>query len=127
MYEPVKVAILSTGTELCTIGQPLSEGKIYNNIAYLLAAAMQKQGVQISFMETCADEESLLAQKIQDALEVSDLLITTGAVSVGKKGYCTCRIRADRSADPVPPGEYTAGNTYDSQCISGQADFESVR
>ena len=36
-------------------------------------------------METCADEESLLARKIQDALAVSDMLITTGAVSVGKK------------------------------------------
>ena len=122
VYEPVKVAILSTGTELCTIGQPLSEGKIYNNIAYLLAASMQKQGVQISFMETCADEESLLAQKIQDALEVSDLLITTGAVSVGKKdivpavlGQIGAQILFRRAN--IQPGTPTTASVYQDKLI----------
>ena len=83
---------------------------------------MQKQGVQISFMETCADEESLLAQKIQDALEVSDLLITTGAVSVGKKdivpavlGQIGAQILFRRAN--IQPGTPTTASVYQDKLI----------
>ena len=54
------------------------------------------------------------------------VVVTHRIVKKREEGYCTCCIRTDRSTDSVSQGEYTAGNTYDSQCISGQADFESV-
>ncbi len=85
VYEPMRVAILSTGTELRDVGQPLAPGQIYNNISYMLAATMQRCGVKISMMETCVDEENLMFCKLKQALENADFVITTGGVSVGKK------------------------------------------
>ena len=83
--QPAQIAILSTGTELTEVGSPLLPGKIYNSIAYILSADIRRQGLSVISMETCADEETLLTQKLLTALEKADFVITTGAVSVGKK------------------------------------------
>ncbi|MDE6014917.1 MAG: molybdopterin molybdotransferase MoeA [Acetatifactor sp.] len=85
VYRPVRVAILCTGSELARVGEPLGKGKIYNNISYILEAGIRREGLQVSFVELCADEEELLLQKLQEALEAADIVITTGAVSVGEK------------------------------------------
>lgn len=85
VYEPVRTAIISTGTEVTEVGKPLLPGKIYNSIAYMLAADIKREGLLVCSMETCADEEELLLEKIKTALEKADIVITTGAVSVGKK------------------------------------------
>lgn len=122
VYVPVKVALLSTGTELAKVGQPLTKGKIYNNIAYLLAASMQKQGVQVSFMQTCVDDEALLTEKINQALQVADLVITTGAVSVGKKDIVP-KVLTDMGADilfrraNIQPGTPTTASILDGKLI----------
>lgn len=83
--EPAKITIISTGTELVEVGQPLLPGKIYNSIAYMLVAAIRKEGLSVSGVETCADREELLGERIGEAVKTADMVITTGAVSVGKK------------------------------------------
>lgn len=85
VYEPARVAVISTGTEVTEVGKPLLPGKIYNSIAYMLVADIKKEKLLVSSMETCVDEEELLTEKINHALEKADIVITTGAVSVGKK------------------------------------------
>ncbi|MCM1467855.1 MAG: molybdopterin molybdotransferase MoeA, partial [Alistipes sp.] len=80
-----RVAILSTGTEIVQVGEDLPCGKIYNSTAYMLAADMEREGLLADSIQTCADEEELLLTKIRSALEHADFVITTGAVSVGKK------------------------------------------
>lgn len=85
VYEPAGVALISTGTEVTDVGRPLLPGKIYNSIAYMLAADIKREGFLVSSMETCVDEEAVLTEKITHALEKADILITTGGVSVGKK------------------------------------------
>lgn len=82
---PARIAIISTGTELAEVGSPLSPGKIYNSIAYMLAAAVRREGLSVSSMETCMDDEELLQDRISRAVGDADMVITTGAVSVGKK------------------------------------------
>lgn len=85
VYETARIAILSTGSEIMEVGQPLPNGRIYNSISYMLAADIKKEGLQVVSMQTCADEEVLLAEKIREAVQKADFVITTGAVSVGKK------------------------------------------
>ncbi len=86
VLRPVKAAILSTGSELCMVGEALSPGKIYNNIAYILQAAIQQEaGLQVISVQTCADEEAVLVPTIRRLAQEADILITTGGVSVGKK------------------------------------------
>ncbi len=85
VYRPVRVAILCTGSELARVGEPLGKGRIYNNISYILEAAIRREGLQVSYTQLCADQEALLADKLTEALEAADIVITTGAVSVGEK------------------------------------------
>lgn len=85
VYRPVRVAIICTGTELCEAGSPLPKGKIYNNISHILAAGIRREGLQVISRQLCADEELILTEKLKEALAVADIVITTGAVSVGKK------------------------------------------
>lgn len=85
VYETAKIAILSTGSEIVSVGQPLEKGKIYDSISYMLAADISQEGLQVVSMQSCADEEAFLADKIREAVRQADFVITTGAVSVGKK------------------------------------------
>ena len=83
--KPVSAAIISTGSELCPAGNPLPEGKIYNNIGPMLAAAIEREGLNVYSLSICPDEEQALRDTISAALEGADIVITTGGVSVGKK------------------------------------------
>lgn len=80
-----KTAIISTGTEVMQVGQALTPGKIYNSTAYMLAADIRREGLLVGDMKTCADDEERLAAAVKSALKDADFVITTGAVSVGKR------------------------------------------
>lgn len=122
VYETAAVAILSTGTELTEVGSPLAPGKIYNSIAYMLGASIRSQQLAVSSMETCADEEELLSEKIRGALEKADFLITTGAVSVGKKDIVPAVLKnlgareLFRGAN-IQPGTPTLASVLDGKVV----------
>lgn len=122
VVEPIRTAIISTGTELCTIGQTLAPGKIYNSIAYSLQAAIVKEGLEVVQVETCVDEVDLLCEKIKAATKIADIIITTGAVSVGKKDIIpevTEKIGANvlfRGAN-IQPGTPTMASDYDGTML----------
>ncbi len=83
--EPVKVAMISTGSELLQIGEKLCPGKIYNSISHMLSASIRKAGFTVVSSEICQDEDMKLKEAIQKAIAKADVVITTGGVSVGKK------------------------------------------
>ncbi len=83
--KPVNVAIILTGSEIVGLGEEISPGKIFGSIAYMLAGVMKKEGINVCSVTTCADEEDLLKSKLESAVSIADFVITTGAVSVGKK------------------------------------------
>jgi molybdopterin molybdotransferase len=122
VYRPVRVAILCTGTELAELGQPLAKGKIYNNIAYILAAGIRREGLQVVCVRNCADEEQFLTEQLNEALEISDLVITTGGVSVGKKDIVPDVLRniqaqiLFRRAN-IQPGTPTTASVKDGKII----------
>lgn len=122
VYRPVRVAIICTGTELCEAGSPLPKGKIYNNISHILAAGIRREGLQVVSRQLCADEESVLTEKLNEALTVADIVITTGAVSVGKKDIVPDvleRIGAKilfRKAN-IQPGTPTTASVKDGKLI----------
>ncbi len=85
VYRQLKVALISTGSELTPIGTALEKGKIYNSILYMLKAAVERAGLLVSYEKACADEESVLERILIEAADCADIVITTGGVSVGKK------------------------------------------
>ena len=76
------VAILATGDELVELGQPLSEGQIYNSNSYSAAAQVLRYGGIPHVLGIAKDTEEDLGKKINEALS-ADMLLTTGGVSMG--------------------------------------------
>lgn len=85
ILRPMRVGIIATGSEIIKPGQPLGQAQVYSSSSYTIAGFLKSQGVEVVSMEVCIDEVDLMCKKIEDTAKNVDLLITTGAVSVGKK------------------------------------------
>ncbi|MBO0441750.1 molybdopterin molybdotransferase MoeA [Candidatus Enterococcus ikei] len=87
VLEPMRIGILATGSELISLDEPLSSGKIYDSNLYTLASFIQSSGSKIIFQEHCSDDIEAISKFICEKANDVDLLITTGGVSVGEKDY----------------------------------------
>ena len=83
VYQIPKVAIVSTGDELLDVEQKLKPGMIRNSSKHTIQAYLQKSGVEAFYAGTAPDKVEETAELIKEALRRSDVVITTGGVSVG--------------------------------------------
>lgn len=77
-----RVAIVGTGDEVIDVGEPLLPGKIRNSNSYLLEAAVRRAGAEPQRLGVARDTVESLREKFTAAVQ-SDLIITSGGVSVG--------------------------------------------
>lgn len=84
---PMKVGVLSTGSELARLGDTLTSGKIYNSNMYSISSFIDSNNSDIIFKESGLDDIESLSDFIKDKISEVDVLITTGGVSVGEKDY----------------------------------------
>ena len=88
VFKKPKVAILSTGTEIVEPGKPLPPGKIFDiNTFTLIAAVTELGGNPICFGNVADDEVESLKSTLEEAIIKTDLVITSGGVSVGPKDH----------------------------------------
>lgn len=85
VYRRVRVAIISTGDELTQPGKPLLPGKIYNSSISYLQARLNNFGAECSGTEYVGDDAERISAAVAAAVRTSDLVLTTGGVSVGQK------------------------------------------
>ncbi|TJY43532.1 molybdopterin molybdotransferase MoeA [Cohnella pontilimi] len=78
-----RVAILSTGSELLSVDEPLRPGKIRNSNAVMLAALLREAGAEPVLLGHAADDADRAERIIRGALAECDMTITTGGISVG--------------------------------------------
>jgi molybdopterin molybdotransferase len=83
VYRRPRVAIVSTGSELVEVDQPLGRGQIHNSNSYSLRAQCQQLGIEPNVLGIVADDYEATKQLIQEGLEY-DVLLTSGGVSVGQ-------------------------------------------
>ncbi|MBU2112866.1 MAG: molybdopterin molybdotransferase MoeA [Gammaproteobacteria bacterium] len=83
----LKVAIFSSGDELVPPGQPLSDGHIYDSNRYVIAAMLQRLGVQVIDLGLLPDDPDTIEQAFKEAMTQADVLITSAGVSVGDADY----------------------------------------
>lgn len=77
------IALISTGDELVEIDRPLAPGKIRDSNLYSLMAAVKEAGGIPLNLGTAVDDQKIIGEKLEQALEQADLVITTGGASVG--------------------------------------------
>lgn len=90
----VRVAILSTGSELVEPGQPLAPGQIWNSNRAQLAAALALPFVDLTDLGPVPDAPDRIAAALHRAAPGADLIVTTGGVSVGDEDHTTRMVRA---------------------------------
>lgn len=80
-----RVAVLSTGAEVTEPGDRLPPGRIYDINAYSLSAAVLESGGKPILMGVFPDDRIRLKKALEEALDVADVIVTSGGVSVGPK------------------------------------------
>jgi len=84
VYEKPTVAILSTGSELLELGEEqTNDAQIRSSNNYILEAIVTKyDGIPMQ-LGCIKDDKATITKEISAALDKSDIVVTTGGVSVG--------------------------------------------
>lgn len=85
VYKKPVIYVFTTGDELCPPGTPLRPGKIYDSNGIMVSARLRELGAEPQSVSHVEDSETAMAETLREACKSADLIVTTGAVSVGKK------------------------------------------
>lgn len=84
VYEKPRVAILSTGSELLELGETqTSPAQIRSSNNYILEVMVKKYGGEALQLGCIHDDKASIVEGVASALKQSDIVVTTGGVSVG--------------------------------------------
>jgi molybdopterin molybdotransferase len=83
----LRVAILSTGNEIRSLGEPLRPGAIYDSNRFTLYGMLQGLGVEIVDLGVVGDDPLALESALRQGAKRADALITSGGVSVGEADF----------------------------------------
>jgi len=83
----VRVALFSTGDELCSIGTPLPPGAVYDSNRYTIWGMLTRLGCDVIDMGVVRDDPAALEAAFREAAASADAIITSGGVSVGEADF----------------------------------------
>ncbi|MBO3087282.1 molybdopterin molybdotransferase MoeA [Cellulomonas dongxiuzhuiae] len=96
-----RVAVLSTGSELVSPGEPLRHGQIHESNGPQLAAAAAAAGADVVAVVAVRDDLTAVRAVLADLAARADLVVTTGGVSVGAYDVVRDALLADGDAELV--------------------------
>ena len=118
-----RVALFSTGDELVMPGQPLRPGAIYNSNRYTLRALAQAAGCDVLDLGIVPDRLEATRAALRRAAEGSDLILTSGGVSVGDEDHLRPAVQAEGRLDlwqiAMKPGKPLAFGSVGSAVFIG--------
>lgn len=79
----LNVGIISTGNELVQPGSELDAGKIYDANSYAVAASVEECGANPIIYGIVEDDESVMSDVIDRALQECNMVLTSGSTSAG--------------------------------------------
>jgi len=113
VYEKPSVAILSTGSELLELGQTqTNRSQIRSSNNYILEAMVNRYGGKALQLGCISDDRASISQAMQEALAGSDIVVTTGGVSVGDFDFVKDVVRDELGCEVlfkgvrVKPGQH---------------------
>lgn len=89
------VGIISTGDELVPVEDTPGEGQVRDVNSAMLRALAEEAGARAVCFGILKDDEALLRETLNRALEQCDMVLISGGSSVGMKD-ATCRVMEDR-------------------------------
>ncbi|MDQ1526554.1 MAG: molybdopterin molybdotransferase [Microbacteriaceae bacterium] len=79
----VRIAVISTGSELVAPGETTSSGQIFDSNLVALSAAVIEAGAELVLAERSDDEPETFGDILHRATGLADLVITSGGISEG--------------------------------------------
>jgi molybdopterin molybdotransferase len=118
-----RVAVLSTGDELVELDQPLRPGQIRDANRYSLASAARAAGATPIVLGIVRDTADDLRRALREAASQSDVIVTSGGVSVGDHDHVKPVVDELGSMDfwsiAIRPGRPLAFGEIDGRLIFG--------
>lgn len=87
VYCEPKVGLITTGTELLSLDEPLRPGHVYDSNNRILKELIQTITPNINSYGIIKDDRELILQMIKNIYDNNDLIITSGGVSKGDYDY----------------------------------------
>ncbi|MDO5531957.1 gephyrin-like molybdotransferase Glp [Sutterella sp.] len=87
VYRKLRVAVFFSGDELVQPGEPLRPGGIYNSNRYMLRSLLQLLGCEATDLGSIPDTLEATKRALEHAAETSDVILTTGGMSVGEEDH----------------------------------------
>jgi len=126
VYERPRVAILSTGNEVVSPGQPLGPGQIYDINQYTLSAVIQAHGGVPIVKPTAPDDLQELTEAVLDAA-AEDVLVFSGGSSVGERDLIMDVLQGSGEVlfhgIAVKPGKPTVFGRVNGQPVLGMPGY----
>ena len=94
-----RVAVFSTGDELVMPGEPLKPGAIYNSNRFMLRGLLQAVGCEVLDLGIVPDRLDATREALRRAASGSDLILTSGGVSVGEEDHLRPAVLAEGALD----------------------------
>ncbi|OLL30236.1 molybdopterin molybdenumtransferase MoeA [Burkholderia sp. SRS-W-2-2016] len=83
----LRVAFISTGDELRSLGEPLDAGSVYDSNRYTLFAMLRRLNLDVLDLGVVRDEPAVLEAALRSAAADADVVLTSGGVSVGEADF----------------------------------------
>jgi molybdopterin molybdotransferase len=87
VFRRLRVALLSTGDEVCEPGTGLPDGMIYDANRFMLTALLERLGCVVSDLGIRPDREAALLDTLTLAAADHDLIVSSGGVSAGEEDH----------------------------------------
>jgi molybdopterin molybdotransferase len=91
---PIRVALFSTGDELVEPGFPAGPSQRFDSNRVLLAALVRRMGGLVTDLGILPDRPDIIAAALSAAAGESDLILTSGGVSVGEEDHVRMAVEA---------------------------------
>jgi molybdopterin molybdotransferase len=99
VYRKVRAALFSTGNELVMPGEPLPPGAIYNSNRFTLTGLLRMAGCEVEDLGIVPDTLAATREALRRAAASSDLIVTSGGVSVGEEDHVKPAVDAEGRLD----------------------------
>jgi len=130
VFSKAKVAIIATGNELLELGEEQTKpSQIRSSNNYTIEAIAKKYGAEPINLGCIGDNIEEIKERFRYALEISDIVVSTGGVSVGDFDFVKDVVRDELGADVlfkgvvIKPGQHIMVAKVDNKVIIALPGF----
>jgi molybdopterin molybdotransferase len=95
VHRRLRVAVFFTGNELVMPGERLPEGAIYNSNRFTITGLLQRLGCEVNDLGIVPDSLAATRDAFRRAAAASDLIVTSGGMSVGEEDHVKAAVEAE--------------------------------